>query len=57
VTSAVVKRAQAEGAEYHQVDAERQQPCRSVLVSTGERSRESNEFHQCVGRYGWTTEN
>src|SRR5580692_1667359 len=32
-------------------------PCHSVVVSIGERSRESNDSHQCVGMYGATGAN
>src|SRR5579875_1302263 len=57
VTSAVVKRAHANEVKSSAYTANESRPCSIVAVSMGTRSRESNESHQCVGRYGWITAN
>src|ERR1700689_936168 len=52
VTSAEVKRAQAKEPKSSAYTAKDNRPRSKVEVSTGTRSRESNDSHQWVGRYG-----
>src|SRR5215472_4848855 len=57
VTSAEVKRAQAIAQKITAYTPNESSPCSRSQVAIGERSRESNDSHQCVGRYGWTAPN
>src|ERR1035441_2620358 len=57
VTSALGKRAQAIEPKITAQTANDSSPCSRSPVAIGERSSESNDSHQCVGRYGCTAAN